>query len=53
MLNFFVTLTSSKVLPLEKAQENLGFFLAYSYLCRRNSLNTLFNNERITTEVRM
>ena len=30
MLNFFVTLTSSKVLSLEKAQENLGFFLAYS-----------------------
>ena len=22
-----------QVLPLEKTQENLGFFLAYSYLC--------------------
>ncbi len=30
MLNFFVTLTSSKVLPLENAQIKFGIFLAYS-----------------------
>ena len=30
-----VILTSSKVLSREKVQENLGFLLAYSYLCSR------------------